>query len=403
MVPPAEERNDLSPRRRPRGRLLVLTAGVALAAGIGGALTLVGPQPAAAPARAAPPPVPVHATLALREDVRHELRLVGTVLPLKDIVIRSQVDGILSQVLVQEGDTVRRGDLVATIDDRLFRAALQAAQAQLARNQALLRAAERELERGRQLQSRNTIASAVVDQRQADVEQLRAAIAIDEANVETARVNLSFTRIFAPADGRVGLRQLDPGNTVRQSDTTGIVSIVQVDPISVVFSVPQQQLAQLQRYAASTGGASVAVFDRAAGQELGKGRITAFDNRIGESNGTARVRAQFENASGALAAGGFVSVNVETGLSEGAVVVPRHAVRLSIDGNFVFRVQGDTAERVPVEVGYSNEGLAVITKGIAAGEQIVTDGFSRLRASTPVRVLESPPQAAPESQTEASS
>jgi RND family efflux transporter MFP subunit len=393
MMLSEEEQRDLLPKRRARGRLLALVAAVVCAAGIAGGAMMVNSRPAAAPARNAPAPVPVHVMAARVDDLRHEMRLVGTVLPLKDIVIRSQVDGILGEVLVQEGDVVRTGDLIATIDDRLFRAALQAAQGQLARNRALLKTAERELERSRRLQQQNAIASEIVDQRQGEVEQLRAAVAIDEANVETAQVNLSFTRIFAQADGRVGLRQLDPGNNVREDDTTGIISIVQTDPISVVFSVPQQQLTQLQLHTASIDGTSVAVLDRSIGKEIGRGKIVAFDNRIGGTNGTARVRAQFENVAGILKPGGFVSVSVETGRSEGAIIVPKHAVRLSIDGNFVFRVQGETAERVPVEVGYSNDEVAVITKGVAAGDQIVTDGYSRLRATTLVKVLEGQPQA----------
>lgn len=376
--------------RRPRtmGRLLALATGLSLLAGLGGVLVLFGGKPTAAPVRIVP--VPVHVTAARLDDVRHELRLVGTVLPLKDIVIRTQVDGILSQVLVQEGDMVRKGDLLATIDDRLFRSALQAAEGQLARNQALLKAADRELERALRLQTLNAVASATVDQRQSEVEQYRAAIMIDQANVETARVNLSFTRIFAPADGRVGLRQLDPGNNIRQTDTAGIVTLVQTDPVSVVFNVPQQQLARLQQYTDGIETPSVKVLDRALGREIPGGRITAFDNRIGGTNGAARVRAQFENGSGALTAGGFVSVAVETGRSDRAVVLPKHAVRLSIDGNFVFRVTGEVAERVPVEIGYSNEDIAVISKGVAAGERIVTDGFSRLRPKTTVRVLDGP-------------
>ncbi len=396
MAPLDEERRDLPIGHRKRRWLAILATAVAVTSIAGAGTMIVSSRPSAAPVRAAPAPVPVQVSLARTDDVRHELRLVGTVLPLNDVVIRSQVDGILSELLVREGDIVRKGDLVATIDDRLFRSALQAAQAQLARNQALLRAAERELERSQRLKSMNAVATAIVDQRQSDVEQLRAAIAIDEANVGTAQVNLSFTRIYAPADGRVGLRQLDPGNTVRQSDTAGIISIVQTNPISVVFNVPQQQLSQLERYTASLDAASVAVLDRVAGAEVGRGRITAFDNRIGGTNGAARVRAQFENEAGILAPGEFVSVSVETGRSNAAVVVPKHAVRLSMDGNFVFRVAGETAERVPVEIGYSNDDLAVITKGIAAGDQIVTDGFSRLREKAPVRVLEQKPRTAPE-------
>ena len=388
MTPSSDGPEGQVKRNRRVRRSLALIAGVTLVGGFGGALFLFGSKPTAAPVRITP--VPVRVTQAQLDDVRHELRLVGTVLPLRDVAIRSQVDGILSQVLVREGDMVRKGDLIATIDNRLFRSALQAAEGQLARNQALLKAAERDLDRAQRLQTLNSVASATVDQRQSEVEQYRAAITIDQANVETARVNLSFTRIFAPSDGRVGLRQLDAGNNIRQSDMAGIVSIVQTDPVSVVFNVPQQQLARLQQYTAGLEGPSVKVLDRSLGHEITGGRITAFDNRIGGTNGAARVRAQFENGSGALTAGGFVSVIVETGRSERAIVVPKHAVRLSIDGNFVFRVQGETAERVPVEIGYSNDELAVITKGIDAGDRIVSDGFSRLRPKTTVTVLDKP-------------
>jgi RND family efflux transporter MFP subunit len=338
-----------------------------------------------------PQPVPVLVVKAIQRDVPHSVTVTGTVLSQKDTVIRAQVDGILQELLFKEGDLVREGDLIATIDDRRYQAALDAARAQLQRDQATLSSANRDLSRAKMLLGQNVTSQQLVDQQMAQVEQLDATVAYDKANVEAAEINLSFTKIYSPTTGRVGLRQVDAGNYVRQADTSGIVSVVQMDPISVVFNVPQQIIAELRQHTRSVDGAAIAVIDRTSGEDIAEGSITAFDNRVGETSGTTRVRGVFDNRDERLSPGGFVSLRIQTGVSRNAVVVPKNAVRLSIDGNFVFRVRDGIAERVAVTVGYSNDDFAVVSAGIADGDVIVIDGYSRLRPSTPVRIIEDAP------------
>lgn len=335
---------------------------------------------------AAQPPVPVRTVAAERRDVRHEIEAVGTVESLQDVVIRSQVDGVLTRLHFAEGDLVRRGELLATIDDRPQRAALDAAQAQLARDSAQLRAAELDLARYQSLVSRSAISQQLVDQQRAQTDQLRATVRLDSANLDTARVNLSYTRIVSPVSGRVGIRRVDAGNLVRTSDADGIVSVAQVNPISIVFPVPQSRLADLRTSARDAQGAVVEAYDSDGGASLGTGRITAFDNAFDARTGTGRVRAQFANGAERLAPGAFVAVRMRTGVTPGAVVLPAVAVRPGVEGHFVYRITNGTAQRVPVTLGYTNDEVAVVTRGVAPGNIIVRDGFSRLRDGAKVAV-----------------
>ncbi len=343
-------------------------------------------QTAAAP----PPPTPVKIARAAVFDIPHVVEVVGTVDSLKDTLIRTQVEGVLTAVSFNEGDLVQAGDLLATIDDRPYRAALAAAQAHLARDRAMLAVAERELTRAQTLLKQNVTSIQTVDQQSAEVEQLRATIALDEANVESAAVDLSFTKIYSPTTGRAGLREVDPGNLVRPADASGIASIVQMDPVSVVFSVPQQMLAELKIHARSSNGSGVAILDRGSGQRI-EGKLAAFDNRIGDGTGTARVRAVFDNKDERLAPGAFVSLELQTSVSAEAVVVPKVAVRLGIDGSFVFRVRDGIAERVPVKTGYGDDDIVVVNEGIQVGDAVVTDGYSRLRPSAKAEIVEEAP------------
>jgi RND family efflux transporter MFP subunit len=366
-----------------------LLFGVLVAAAAAGGVTYNASgqaQTVAAP----PPPTPVKIARAAVFDIPHVVEVVGTVDSLKDTLIRTQVEGVLTAVNFNEGDLVQAGDLLATIDDRPYRAALAAAQAQLARDRALLAVAERELARAQTLLRQNVSSVQTVDQRSAEVEQLRATIALDEANVESAQVNLSFTKIYSPTTGRAGLREVDPGNLVRPADANGIASIVQMDPVSVVFSVPQQMLAELKDHARSSNGSGVAIIDRGSGQRI-QGKLAAFDNRIGDGTGTARVRAVFDNKDERLAPGAFVSLELQTGVSAQAIVVPKVAVRLGIDGSFVFRIRDGVAERVTVNVGYNNDDIVVVNEGIRPRDAVVTDGYSRLRPSARAEIIEEAP------------
>lgn len=366
---------------------VVVSIGAVLGIGAAGLFFASAPGQSQQPA-SAPPPVPVKAVAAERRDIPHLVETVGTVASLQGVVVRAQVDGILTEILFNEGDRVEKGQLLATIDDRALSAALAAAEASLERDRALLKAAELDLARYRSLAARDNVPRQTLDRQVAEVDQLRAAVRLGEANVRTAQVNLSHTRILSPVSGRAGIRRIDVGNLVRAADADGIVSVAQVDPISVIFPVPQSTLGRLRDSARDPAGARVEALDRDTGRPLAEGRIIAFDNGLDPASGTARVRAQFDNGAENLAPGAFVAVRVRTGLTPDAVVLPSAAVRPGIEGPFVYRVREGKAERVPVSLGYRDDEVAVIAQGVGAGDIVVSDGYSRLNNGTRVAVAE---------------
>jgi len=338
------------------------------------------------PARA---PVPVAvATVELR-DLPHFLEVAGSVESLHSVVIRPQIDGILTTAQFQEGDLASRGQLLATIDDRAFQAALAAAKGELARDKAQLRSAEQDLARSLELVQRGAVSRQVLDKQTSVVDQLKAAVQVGEAKVKTAEVNLSYTRIFSPVTGRVGIRRVDAGNFVRASDPNGLVSVAQIDPISVLFPVAQSVLGDLRADVNRSGGGGVDLFDRNTNEVLARGRITAFDNGVDQTTGTAKIRAEFDNKSERLSPGQFVAVRIRTGISSGALVVPAVAVRPGLEGNFVYRVVNNTAERVIITLGYTDDAFAVIAQGLNAGDVVVVDGASRLTPGASISIRES--------------
>lgn len=342
--------------------------------------------PAAMPA---PPAVPVTVATVEQRDVPQWSSGIGSVESLHAVTLRPQVEGVLSEVRFREGQAVSRGELLALIDDREYAAALLRAQADLASNQAQLKSAEQDLARYSNLLGEEAISLQTVEQQTARVEQLRAAVRASEAAVATAQVQLSYTRIVAPVSGRVGLRRVDPGNLVRTSDTEGLVTVTQVDPISVIFSLPQQQLARVQPLLQGEP-ATVIALERDNGTELTRGRLSTVDNQVDASTGMVRMRARFANDDGRLWPGQFVAVRLQTGVEAGALVVPTQAVRQGLKGPFAFRVREDKAEMVALAVRYQDDDIAIIGSGLAAGDAVVTDGHSRLKPGTPVRIMPPP-------------
>ena len=335
-----------------------------------------------------PPPVPVGVVRAEQRDVAHMASGIGTVESLHNVTLRPQVEGVLAEVLFQEGQMVRKGDLLARIDDRSLAAALAQTQAEKARNQAQLRAAEQDLTRYQNLVKEEAISRQTVEQQQGTVGELQATVNANDAAIAAAQVQMSYTRITAPVSGRVGLRRVDPGNLVRASDSDGLVTVTQIAPISVVFSLPQTLVPSIQPLLKQQGGALVTAFDRDKGTRLADGRLTMIDNQIDTTTGTIKLRAEFDNADGSLWPGQFVTVRLQIGLSAKATVVSPRAVKQGLDGPFVFRVNNGKAEVVPVTVGYTTDQEAVITKGVAPGETIVYDGQSRLKNGAPVKIVE---------------
>jgi len=214
----------------------------------------------------------------------------------------------------------------------------------------------------------------------------KATVDSDRAATETVVVQRSYTSIVSPITGRIGMRRVDPGNLVQANDPNGLFSVVQIDPISVVFSVPQQELSRLQPLLANPSGAQAIASDRDAGTTLATGHLTNIDNQIDSTTGTIQLRAQFPNPEGRLWSGQFVTVQLQTGMERGAAVVNSRAVQDGLDGHFVFRVKNRAVEVVPIEVGYVQGALTTVAAGLKPGDVVVMEGQERLTAGTPVEV-----------------
>lgn len=334
-----------------------------------------------------PPPVPVSVAAVELRDIPHRVSGIGSVQPLQTVTLRPQIGGVITEVSFAEGQLVKKNALLARIDDRAVVAALQQAQAQKARNEAQLRSAELDLRRYSDLANSAAVSRQMLEQQRANVQQLQAAIQADEAAIAQQDVQLSYTRIVAPIDGRVGLRHVDAGNLVQAGDPSGLVTITQLDPISVVFTLPQDLLPRVQPLLQAGRALAVTAFERNNGAQLAAGRLTVIDNQIDATTGTVRLRAEFPNANGRLWPGQFVTVELQTSVSNAATVIPARAVQLGLDGAFVYRVRNDKAEVAPVTLAYSDDDIALVTQGVGVGDAVVIDGHSRLKPGSKVRVV----------------
>jgi RND family efflux transporter MFP subunit len=335
-----------------------------------------------------PPPVPVSVVAVEQRDVPQLAAGIGTVQSLHSVVLRPQVSGIVTDVLFDEGQQVKKGQLLARIDDRTIIANLRQAEAEKARNEAQLRAAKLDQSRYNNLLAEEAISRQTVEQQGALVEQLEAAIRANEATIAAQQVQLSYTQITSPVTGRVGLRRIDAGNLVQAGDVNGLVAVTQVDPISVIFTLPQELLVTLQGLTHGAPTAHVGAYDRDGGVLLAEGKLKTIDNQVDAATGTIRLRAEFTNKDGKLWPGQFVMVRLQTGISDGALVVPARTVKQGLQGPFVFRVREQRAEVVPVQVGYSNDEFAVIREGLTEGDSIVSDGHSRLTPNAVVKLAD---------------
>ncbi|NUT80945.1 efflux RND transporter periplasmic adaptor subunit [Pseudomonas brassicacearum] len=341
----------------------------------------------------APAAVPVRSVSVVQKDVPRFASGIGTVLSLHSVVIRPQIDGILTRLLVKEGQRVKKGDLLATIDDRSIRASLDQARAQLGESQAQLAVAQINLKRYKLLSVDDGVSKQTYDQQQALVNQLKATAQGNQAAIDSAQVQLSYTQIRSPVSGRVGIRNVDEGNFLRTSDTEGLFSVTQIDPIAVEFSLPQQMLPTLQRLIAAPEQALVKAYigaDGATGELLGEGRLSLIDNQINANTGTLRAKAEFNNAAQRLWPGQLVTLKIQTALDKDALVVPPTVVQRGLEQHFVYRIKGDKVESVPVVMVYQDSDMHII-KGVNAGDQLVSDGQSRLKPGSHIQVLSDPP------------
>ncbi|MGA0596413.1 efflux RND transporter periplasmic adaptor subunit [Enterovirga sp. CN4-39] len=338
-------------------------------------------------------PVSVLAEAARVADVPVILEAVGTAQALNTVTVRSQVDGRLMELAFREGEDVKKGDLLARIDPTIYQAQYDQAVAKKAQDEANLANARIDLERYASLAKTNYGSKQQADTQRALVAQLEAQVKADQGAIDNARAYLDYTTITAPIDGRTGIRLVDQGNLVRASDTTGLVVITQLKPISVVFNLPQQNLRAVNA-AAQRGPLSVEALESDNQTVIDTGRLEVVDNQVDQTTGTVKLKASFPNASLQLWPGSFVNVRLTVDVTKGATVVPTAAVQRGPNGTFVYGLDEDRAVLKPVTIGRQTETVSVVTSGLSAGERVITTGFARLTDGDRVRVAEPEPGAA---------
>lgn len=341
-------------------------------------------------------PTPVVATAATQGDIDLIVNGLGTVTPVRTVAVKTRVDGELMRVLFEEGQLVKEGQLLAEIDPRAFQVQLQQAQGQLARDHALLENAKLDLERYNTLFQQDSIAKQQVDTQASLVRQYEGAIRVDASQVENARLQLAYARITAPVAGRLGLRQVDPGNIVHAGDANGIVVITQLEPISVLYTVPQDLLPSVMNRLRSGDQIAVEAWDREQKAKLGDGMLASADNQVDPQTGTVKLRARFANSDHALFPQQFVNVRMKLDTLHDAVIVPAAAVQRGSQGMFVYVVQPDqTVAMRTIRLGPADGQRQSIAEGLKPGEMVVTDGTDRLRPGSQVQVASARPEIKP--------
>jgi len=333
------------------------------------------------------PPATVRAAEAKVGDMPITIDALGTVTPLATVTVHTQIAGRLMSVGFEEGQHVKTGDFLAQVDDRPFQATLAQDQAMLDKDTALWKQAQADLARYETLNKQDSISRQQVDDQTFLVAQDAAAMASDQAQIDAAKLNISYAHIVAPVSGRVGLRLVDPGNYVQPTDANGIVVITQMDPISVVFSTPEDNLPRIVDRLTSGAKLQVQVRDRANTKVLATGELQTYDNEIDTTTGTVKLRALFPNANEALFPDQFVNVRLLVDTLKDAVLAPSAAVQIGANGPFVYVVSDDGTVSVrPVTTGASDSGQTAILTGLKAGERVVIDGVDRLRDGAKVVV-----------------
>jgi membrane fusion protein, multidrug efflux system len=341
------------------------------------------------------PPVPVVTDVAVAKDMPVLVRGIGTVQAYETVAVKTRVDGQIVKVTFTEGQFVKAGDLLFQIDPAPLQAVLDHANAAKRRDEAQLAGAKLDLERygkliGPGFQSRQSF-----DQQRATVDALTATVALDQATIDTAKVNLAFTDIRAPIDGRTGQRLVDVGNVLQANQAVPLVNITRIKPIFVNFTVPQDVSDAIRR-AQAAAPLTVLAFAADDKTQLSQGKLTLIDNQIDQATGTLRLKATFENADERLWPGEFVNVRLVTDMRVGAVTVPERAIMQGPDGYYAYTVNPDnTVQRHPVDVVSMQDGLAVVTQGIANGDKVVVDGQYRLSEGSRVKIDTASPPATP--------
>lgn len=329
-----------------------------------------------------------------RGDIRVSTRALGTVTPLATITVNTQISGVLTGVAFKEGQMVRKNQLLAQIDPRPYQIALEQYQAQLVHDDATLKQAQMDLARYQTLLQQNSIARQTVEDQVWTVKQDEGTVGSDQAQIKAQQLNLTYCRITSPVDGRVGLRQIDPGNYVQTSTTTGIAVVTQLDPMSVEFSVPEDALPAIQSRLQDGAALPVTAYDRANVRQLAQGKLAAIDSQVDTTTGTVKLRALFDNPKGALFPNQFVNVTVLVDTLKDSLTVPASAVQRGAPGTYVYVVKPDNTVAVrTVQLGEQDGDSIAVNSGLDEGEQVVTDGADRLRDGAKVSIPGASPRA----------
>lgn len=341
-------------------------------------------------------PVSVAVALTRQGDLPIYLNGLGTVTPLHTVTVRSRVDGELIRVAFTEGQAVRQGELLAEIDPRPYQVAVQQAEGQLLRDEALLKNAEIDQDRYQTLLEQDSIAAQQTATQAALVKQYRGTVEIDRAQLDNAKLQLSYARITAPVSGRIGLRLVDQGNMVRAGDVNGLAVITQVQPISVVFTLPEDDIPAVMRRWRSGDTLVIDAYDRAGQQKLASGKLLAVDNQIDASTGTLKLKAQFDNEDRTLFANQFVNIKMRLDTLRAATLAPSAAIQHGANGAFVYLVKDDNSITVRrVKPGPADGETVAILEGLASNDKLVIDGADKLREGSQVKVIDKTKAAAP--------
>ncbi|HEX8793228.1 MAG TPA: efflux RND transporter periplasmic adaptor subunit [Polyangiaceae bacterium] len=380
----APTRADDAPRRSWTTRVVLL---VILALLVAGGIILVRSRSRAAAAAAAAAAsamqnrvIPVTTADVVQRDVPVWLEGLGNVAAFYTVTVKTQVDGRIDRVLFKEGQRVKKGDVLVQIDPRPFAIQLESAQAALARDQANLKNARLNLDRYKTLSQQNLIAVQQYTDQQASVDQLDAQLRSDQATIDAARLNLDYARITSPIDGVTGVRLVDPGNVVHASDQGGLVVVTQLDPIAVFFTLPEDDLPEINQAASGGAKLDVEALSRDGDKPLGKGTLSVVDNEINQQTATIRLKAIFDNPQSMLWPNQFVKARLHLQTRQNAIVIPAAAVQHGPNGTFAYVVGADqTAQVKPLDVLATQGDLAVIKSGVAPGDHVVIEGQAQIR------------------------
>src|SRR6195256_229519 len=371
-----------------RRRLLFSLVAVLLATGGGLALRLgrFAADAVPAPSAAVSPAIPVTAGKSATADVPVYLTGLGVVQALNTVTVKARVDGQLTKVNFTEGQDVKAGDVLAQIDPRTFQAQLDQSVAKKALDEANLANAGRDVDRYAGLAKTNSVPLQQLDTQRSLVAQLEAQVKLDQGAIDSAKTFLDYCTIISPIAGRTGIRLVDQGNIVHAADATGLVVITQLQPISVVFTLPESELASVQS-ALKSGPVRIFAMDRDNDEQLAEGTIAVLDNQIAQTTGTLRIKGTFPNKDGALWPGEFLNIRLLARTAPNVVTVPSSALQRGPNGYYAYVRRSDsTVETRPLKVGQVREGVAIVDDGVASGEQVVTAGQYRLQPGARVAV-----------------